>query len=82
MFAASETRNSLMAYSESLTNTGASPAEYAFGRRTGRKNIFTRMIEALHFSRRLEATRVLRRYHHLIAEGSQDQPKQRSTGLR
>jgi len=40
------------------------------------------MIEALHFSRQLEATRVLRRYHHLIAEASQDQPKQRPAGLR
>jgi hypothetical protein len=43
-------------------------------RRTRRKNIFTRMIEALHCSRRLEAGRVLRRYRHLIVDDSQDQP--------
>jgi hypothetical protein len=51
-------------------------------RRIRRNTILTRMIEALHFSRRLEATRVLRRYRHLIAEDFQDQPAKRPTGLR
>jgi transposase len=73
---------SLMANSGSLATRCAYPAEHATSRPTPRKTIFTRMIEVLHFSRRLEATRVLRRYHHLIAEASQGQPKQRPTGLR
>jgi hypothetical protein len=40
----------------------------AFGRRTRRKGIFARIIEALHVSRRVEATRLLRRYRYLVAE--------------
>src|SRR2546421_386298 len=65
---------SLMVLSGSLATRGASPGEHAAGWRTGRK-IIARLIETLHFSRRLEAARVLRRYHHLIAEDSQGQPK-------
>src|SRR4051795_486285 len=34
--------------------------------RVKRKNIFVRILEALHVSRRLEAQHVLRRYGHLI----------------
>jgi hypothetical protein len=40
----------------------------AFGRRTRRKNLFARILEALHVSRRIEARRLLRRYRHLVAE--------------
>jgi hypothetical protein len=67
-----------MASSGSLTTRGAAPDQRA-GRRTGRE-IITRIIEALHYSRRLEAARVLRRYHHLIAEESLGQPKKRPPG--
>jgi hypothetical protein len=35
-----------------------------------RKNIFVRILEALHASRRIEARRVLRRYDHLIERQS------------
>jgi hypothetical protein len=71
-----------MAHSGSLAIRSASPVAGAAGRRISRKNIFTRMIEALHFSRRLETARVLRRYRHLIADDSQDQPNNILTGLR
>ena len=40
--------------------------EAASRQRTMRKNIFVRILEALHASRRREARRVLRRYDHLI----------------
>lgn len=40
--------------------------EAASRQRVKRKNIFVRILEALHASRRLEARRVLRRYDHLI----------------
>jgi hypothetical protein len=43
-------------------------ARSAFGRRTLRKGIFARIIEALHVSRRVEATRLLRRHRYLVAE--------------
>jgi hypothetical protein len=68
-----------MAHSASLANSSASQAATAASRRIRRNNIFTRLIEALQFSRRLEAERVLRRYHHLIADDSQGQPKTRRT---
>jgi hypothetical protein len=42
--------------------------------RTKRKGFFTRMLEALHRSRRREAIRVLRRYRHLIAGQAQIRP--------
>jgi hypothetical protein len=71
-----------MAHSGSLTIRSASPVTGAAGRRISRKNIFTRMIEALHFSRRLETARVLRRNSHLIADDPQDQPNNIFTGLR
>jgi len=51
-------------------------------RRIMRNSILTRMIEAFHFSRRLEAARVLRRYHDLIVNDSQGQPNKRPTGIR
>jgi hypothetical protein len=51
-------------------------------RQIRRENIFTRIIETLHFSRRLEAARVLRRYHDLIVNDSQGQPKKRPTAIR
>jgi hypothetical protein len=40
--------------------------EAASRQRVKRNNIFVRILEALHASRRLEAQRVLRRYDHLI----------------
>jgi hypothetical protein len=42
--------------------------------RTKRKGFFTRLLEALHRSRRREAIRVLRRYRHLIAGQAQVRP--------
>jgi hypothetical protein len=51
-------------------------------RRIRRENIFTRIIEALHFSRRLEAARVLRRHHDLIVNDSQGQLKKCPTAIR
>lgn len=71
-----------MAHSGSFTIRSASPVTGAASRRISRKNIFTRMIEALHFSRRLETARVLRRYRHLIADDSQYPPNKVFTGLR
>jgi hypothetical protein len=38
------------------------------------------VIEALHFSRQLEAARMLRRYRHLIAEDSQGHRNNASPG--
>jgi hypothetical protein len=40
--------------------------EAASRQRVKRNNIFVRIFEAIHTSRRLEAQRVLRRYDHLI----------------
>jgi len=40
--------------------------EVASRQQVKRKNIFVRVLEALHASRRLEAQRVLRRYDHLV----------------
>ena len=45
--------------------------------RTKRKGFFTRLLEALHRSRRREAIRVLRRYRHLIAGHAQLRPAKR-----
>ncbi|UPK03604.1 hypothetical protein [Bradyrhizobium sp. 170] len=42
--------------------------------RTKRKGFFTRLLEALHRSRRRDAIRVLRRYRHLIAGQAQVRP--------
>lgn len=42
--------------------------------RTKRKGFFTRLLEALHRSRRRDAIRVLRRYRHLIAGQAQIRP--------
>jgi hypothetical protein len=39
----------------------------AFSNPKGRWNIFTAIIEALHHSRRLQAERIIRQYHHLLA---------------
>jgi hypothetical protein len=39
-----------------------------------RKGFFTRLLEALHRSRRRDAIRVLRRYRHLIAGQAQVRP--------
>jgi hypothetical protein len=44
-----------------------SATQAAFGRRTRRKSLFVRIVEALHVSRRIEARRLLRRYRHLVA---------------
>ena len=44
------------------------------GPRTKRKGFFTRLLEALHRSRRRDAIRVLRRYRHLIAAQAQVRP--------
>ena len=43
-------------------------AQPAFGRRTRRKGLFARIVEALAVSRRIEARRLLRRHRHLFAE--------------
>ena len=69
-----------LAHSGSLATRGASPIEHAAGQRTRRKNIFRRVIEALHFSRQLEAARMLRRYRHLIAEDSEGHRNNASPG--
>jgi hypothetical protein len=50
------------------------PAESATRRRTGRKSLFVRIIEALHYSRELDATRLHRRHRHLLASHSQAKP--------
>jgi hypothetical protein len=42
--------------------------------RAKRKGIFLRILEALHRSRRRDAIRVLRRYHHLNAGQAQVRP--------
>jgi hypothetical protein len=42
--------------------------------RAKRKGFFTRLLEALHRSRRRDAIRVLRRYRHLIAGQAQIRP--------
>jgi hypothetical protein len=47
-----------------------SSVEARFNRRTKRKNIFLRILTALHVSRRREARRVLRHYSHLIEQCS------------
>jgi hypothetical protein len=47
----------------------------ASGRPTTRKGLLARIVEALHESRRLEATRVIHRSRHLIAEEFFEQPK-------
>jgi hypothetical protein len=78
-FARVEAWISLMADSGLLTNGSTSQAAMTASRR---QTIFRRLIAALHFSRQLEATRVLRRYRHLIVEDFQDQPTKRPTGLR
>jgi hypothetical protein len=36
-----------------------------------RKNLFARMLDALHQSRRIQARNVVRRYRHLISCGDQ-----------
>lgn len=53
----------------------ASVMEGAFGRQRGLGGLFTRIVHALHVSRRIDARRALRRYHHLIAEDFQSRPK-------
>jgi hypothetical protein len=45
-----------------------SAVQPGFGRRTRRKSLFARIVEALQVSRRIEARRLLRRYRHLVAE--------------
>ena len=45
----------------------------SFQRTIKRRGFFTAFVEALHYSRRLEAQRILRRYHHLIDSKSRDQ---------
>lgn len=47
---------------------------HALRRRTRRKSIFIRMIEALQHSRQLEAARVHHRYRHLTARDWQGEP--------
>jgi hypothetical protein len=50
--------------------------------RTKRKGFFTRLLEALHRSRRRDAIRVLRRYRHLIAGQAQIRPARHVPELR
>jgi hypothetical protein len=45
----------------------------SFQRSAKRRGFFTAFAEALHYSRRLEAQRILRRHHHLIDSKSRDQ---------
>jgi hypothetical protein len=52
-----------------LTSSESGP-----GLRKTRKGFFAHLLEALHHSRRRNAIRVLRRYHHLIAEETQIDP--------
>ena len=49
------------------------------GLRAKRKGFFTRLLEALHRSRRRNAIRTLRRYRHLIAGQAQIRPASYST---
>jgi hypothetical protein len=44
------------------------------GRKTRRKGIFASVLEALHYSRRLQAQRILRQYQHLISQPEQAGP--------
>ena len=44
-------------------------------RPAAREGLLARIVEALHESRRLEATRVIHRYRHLIVEEFFEQPK-------
>ena len=46
-----------------------------------RSHPFARLVAALHASRRLEARRVLRRYHHLIAQDFRSQPENISSNF-
>src|SRR5260370_23570484 len=64
-----------MPRAESIATHFVSVFERAFGRRRSGGGLFTRIIKALHVSRRIEARRVLRRYHHLIAQDFQSRPK-------
>jgi hypothetical protein len=47
-----------------------SSVEARFNRRAKRKNIFLRILAALHVSRRRESRRVIRHYSHLIEKYS------------
>jgi hypothetical protein len=50
-----------------------------FGRRASRKSLLVRIVEALQVSRRIEARRLLRQRHHLIAEDFQELARRTST---
>ena len=45
----------------------------SFQRPAKRRGFFTAFVETLHYSRRLEAQRIVRRYQHLIDSKSRDQ---------
>ncbi len=46
-----------------------------------RSHPFARLVAALHASQRLEARRVLRRYHHLMAQDFQSEPENISSNF-
>jgi hypothetical protein len=60
---------------ESAATRGMPIIASASSRPTRRKGLLARIVEALHESRRLEATRVIHRFRHLIAEEFFEQPK-------
>ena len=64
-----------MPHAGSIAPRFAAVIEGAFGWRHRGRGLFTRVVKALHVSRRIEARRALRRYRHLIAEDFQNRPK-------
>jgi hypothetical protein len=63
-----------MKHAGSILSLNVPPAEHAPRRRIGRSNVFMRIIEALQYSRELEAARIHRRFGHLRAESPQMEP--------
>jgi hypothetical protein len=57
-----------MKHAGSIVSLNAPPVEHASRRRIGRRNVFMRIIEALRYSRELEAARIHRRFRHLNAK--------------
>jgi hypothetical protein len=45
-----------------------------------RENIFRIILQALHHSRRLQAERIIRQYHHLLASSEPDDSKPKVGG--
>ena len=54
----------------SILQNKSSPADFS-ATETPRPGLFLRFLQALHHSRRLQARRTLRQYHHLIDRGWQ-----------